>query len=104
MSVTIYHNPQCSNSRATLALLEENNAEPVIIEYLNTPPSAGELKNIIRLLGIAPRELLRIKEAKKLGFTSVLIPSESKVSKHSGIQLQEYDSILDLIDKNIKAN
>jgi arsenate reductase len=67
MSVTIYHNPQCSKSRTTLALLEGNNTQPIIIEYLNSPPSALELKNIIRLLGIAPRELLREKEAKKEG-------------------------------------
>ena len=47
---------------------------------------------------------VRIKEAKKLGFTSIMMPSQSKVSKHSGIQLKEYDSILDLIDKNIKVS
>ncbi len=58
MSVTIYHNPRCSKSRATLALLRDNNAEPVVVEYLNTPPSAGVLKNILGLLGLPPRELL----------------------------------------------
>jgi arsenate reductase len=72
MSITIYHNPQCSKSRATLAILEGKNAEPVIIEYLNTPPSASELKNIIRLLGIAPRELMRVKDAKKVGIDASL--------------------------------
>ncbi len=72
MSVTIYHNPRCSKSRTTLALLQDNNAEPVVVEYLNTPPSAEELKNIIGLLGIAPRQLLRAKEAKEAGLDASL--------------------------------
>ncbi len=38
MSVTIYHNPRCSKSRQTLALLEENGVDPLVVEYLNTPP------------------------------------------------------------------
>ena len=44
MSVTIYHNPRCSKSRATLALLEDNNAGATVIEYLTNPPSVDELK------------------------------------------------------------
>lgn len=63
MSVTIYHNPRCSKSRQTLALLRENGVEPTIIEYLQTPPSAAELKTILAQLGLAPRELMRRKEA-----------------------------------------
>ena len=46
----------------------------------------------------------RIKEAKKLGFTSIQLPSQSKVSTHTNIELKEYDSILDFIDKNIKTS
>lgn len=57
--LTIYHNPRCSKSRQTLALLEEKGLEPKIIEYLNDTPSATTLKNIIQMLGITPRELLR---------------------------------------------
>ncbi|MBT4935024.1 MAG: arsenate reductase (glutaredoxin) [Rhodospirillaceae bacterium] len=72
MSVTIYHNPRCSKSRTTLALLQNNNADPVIVEYLNTPPSVEELKNIISLLGIAPRELLRAKDAREAGVDASL--------------------------------
>ena len=63
MSVTIYHNPRCSKSRQTLALLRDNGVEPKIVEYLQTPPSAAELKKILGQLGLAPRELMRRKEA-----------------------------------------
>ncbi len=62
MSITIYHNPSCSKSRQTLQLIEESGLSPQIIEYLKTPPTAVELKEITQLLGISPRELLRTKE------------------------------------------
>ncbi len=64
---TIYHNPRCSKSRQTLALLGEHGIEPEVIEYLETPPSAGELKEILIMLGLAPRDLLRKKEAREAG-------------------------------------
>ena len=70
MSITIYHNPRCSKSRATLKLLQEKGIEPRIVKYLETPPSAEELREIIRLLGLSsPRELMRRKEKeyKELG-------------------------------------
>ncbi len=67
MTVTIYHNPRCSKSRATLALLEERGVKPKIVEYLNTPPDAVELKRILKLLAMSPRQLLRNKEAKEAG-------------------------------------
>jgi arsenate reductase len=59
MTVTIYHNPRCSKSRATLALLEARGLKPKIVEYLKTPPSAAELKAILRKLGLGPHDLLR---------------------------------------------
>lgn len=60
---TIYHNPRCSKSRQTLALLEERGIEPEVIEYLKTPPTAEELKRVLKLLGISdPRALMRQKE------------------------------------------
>ncbi len=59
MSVTIYHNPRCSKSRATLALLNERGVEPDIIEYLQTPPSKAELDRILIMLGKEPQELMR---------------------------------------------
>ena len=63
MSVTIYHNPRCSKSRETLKLLEEKGVTPTVIEYLKTPPTAAELGDILAKLGMAPRDLMRRKEA-----------------------------------------
>ncbi len=59
MSVTIYHNPRCSKSRQTLQLLRDQGVEPQIIEYLNTPPSAEELKLTLESLDMGPRDLMR---------------------------------------------
>lgn len=59
MSVTIYHNPRCSKSRQTLALLQEHGVQPEIIEYLKTPPTESELNRILNLLGKEPLELIR---------------------------------------------
>jgi arsenate reductase len=55
----IYHNPGCSKSRETLQILQDSNIEPEIIDYLETPPSAQELKRIIEMLGVPARDLLR---------------------------------------------
>ena len=63
MSVQIYHNPRCGKSRQTLQLLQEQGVELEIIEYLKTPPSAGELDDILQKLGMEPRDLMRKKEA-----------------------------------------
>tara|TARA_R110001592_G_scaffold287901_1_gene556770 strand:- start:33 stop:374 length:342 start_codon:yes stop_codon:yes gene_type:complete len=60
--VTIYHNPRCSKSRQTLALLEENGIEATIIHYLDTPPDAASLKNIIQLLGVDVADIIRTGE------------------------------------------
>jgi arsenate reductase len=62
MSVTIYHNPKCSKSRQTLALLEKHDLTPTVIEYLKTPPTAEKLNKILALLEFAPRDLMRKKE------------------------------------------
>ena len=61
MSVTIYHNPACGTSRNVLAMIRQSGEEPEIIEYLKTPPDRATLKDLIRRMGIAPRELLRRK-------------------------------------------
>ena len=63
VSVQILHNPRCSKSRATLALLEKRGIEPDIRLYLEHPPSEDQLKHILRLLGRSPRELIRTGEA-----------------------------------------
>jgi arsenate reductase len=59
----IYHNPRCSKSRETLALLQEHDVEPEIIEYLKTPPTAAQLDEILRLLKLEPRQLMRSGES-----------------------------------------
>jgi arsenate reductase len=62
--VTIYHNPRCSKSRQTLALLEEKGIAPKIVEYLKEPPSAAELKRVLKKLGLKPRDIIRKGEAR----------------------------------------
>lgn len=56
---TIYHNPRCGKSRATLALLEESGVTPRIIEYLKTPPSPAELRTLLAKLDMHPEQLIR---------------------------------------------
>ena len=63
MTITIYHNPRCSKSRQTLALIVEQGVEPKIVEYLETPPSAAELKRVIKKLALKTRDILRKGEA-----------------------------------------
>ena len=63
MTIQIYHNPRCSKSRQTLALLEENNVAPEIVEYLKTAPDAQEITSLIKKLGFdSARQLMRTKE------------------------------------------
>jgi arsenate reductase len=61
-SVTIYHNPRCSKSRQTLALLEERDLELSIVPYLESPPSKSELAGIVKMLGITAAEIVRTGE------------------------------------------
>ncbi len=60
---TILHNPRCSKSRQTLALLEENGLDFEVLEYLKTPPTQKQLKTILSLLGAEPRDIMRKGEA-----------------------------------------
>ena len=59
---TIYHNPRCGKSRATLALLNEHKITPHVVEYLKTPPTISELKAIVAKLGLKPEQLVRKNE------------------------------------------
>jgi len=61
MSVTIFHNPACGTSRNTLALIRHAGIEPVVIEYLKTPPSKERLRELVAAIGVSVRELLRQK-------------------------------------------
>ncbi|MDG1996705.1 MAG: arsenate reductase (glutaredoxin) [Emcibacteraceae bacterium] len=63
MTVTIYHNPRCSKSRETLSLIEERGITPIIREYLKDVPNAEEIRSILGMLKMEPRDLMRKKEA-----------------------------------------
>lgn len=60
--VIILHNPRCSKSRETLALIESQGIAPRIVDYLAEPPSVTELTRILDLLGVGPREIMRREE------------------------------------------
>ena len=62
-NVTIWHNPRCSKSRNAATLLEEKGVEAEVVKYLDTPPSKEELVEVLKMLGISARELMRTKEA-----------------------------------------
>jgi len=81
VSVQLLHNPRCSKSRATLALLRDHEVEPEIIRYLDAPPTATQLEHIITLLGITPRQLLRRGEAeyKALGLNDEALDDQALI-------------------------
>lgn len=58
----IFHNPRCSKSREALALIKDQGIEPEVIEYLKTPPTAAELKDLLSLLKLRARDIVRTKE------------------------------------------
>jgi arsenate reductase (glutaredoxin) len=61
-SVTIYHNPGCGTSRNTLGIIRNAGIEPTLIEYLKNPPDRATLLDLLRRMGMRPRQLLREKE------------------------------------------
>ena len=61
--LTIWHNPRCSKSRQTLEILQQHNADPEVIEYLKTPPSAERIDALLKALDMTPRQLMRTGEA-----------------------------------------
>ena len=82
MSLTIYHNPRCSKSREALRLIEERGIAPQVVRYLETPPDAGTLDALLRLLGLEPRELIRRKEPEyeALGLDDTSLSRESLIA------------------------
>lgn len=62
-TVTLYHNPRCSKSRATLALLEEKGIEPQIRRYLDEPLNEQEIRTLLSKLNVSPIDMMRTKEA-----------------------------------------
>lgn len=78
MDITIYHNPRCSKSRQTLALIEEAGYEPTIVKYLEDPLTASDLQTLMTRLGIGdPKEIMRKNEAvyKELGLRDETDPA-----------------------------
>lgn len=61
MTITIYHNPACGTSRNTLALIRNTGVEPIIVDYLKTPPTQDSLREMIAKAGISVREAIREK-------------------------------------------
>ena len=61
MTIVIYHNPKCGTSRNTLAMIRQSGEEPEVVEYLKSPPTRERLVQLIRLMSIRPRDLLRRK-------------------------------------------
>jgi arsenate reductase len=80
MAVTMYHNPRCNTSRKTLALLREKGVEPVIIEYLKTPPTAAELKKILGQLKMPAAKLVRKKEAAAAGIDPKALSEDALIA------------------------
>jgi arsenate reductase (glutaredoxin) len=85
MSVIIYHNPRCSKSRQTLALIHDRGIEPQVVEYLQQPPSTAELKRIIALLGIPAHALVRSNETeyRELGLSAESSEAKLVEAMHS---------------------
>ena len=81
MAVTIYHNPACSTSRRTLALIREAGIEPAVVQYLKTPPDRPTLERLIAAMGIPARGLLRRKEAlyRELGLADPGLSDEAAI-------------------------
>ena len=79
MTVRIYHNPRCSTSRKTLALLRDKGVEPEIVEYLKTPYTAAQLKALLGQLGLPARAVIRKKEAASAGIDPESLSEEALI-------------------------
>ena len=82
MSAKIYHNTRCSKSRATVAILEQNDVDFEVVNYLVEPPSEIELKDILKDLGMSARELMRKGETKykELGLSDKSLSEKELIS------------------------
>lgn len=80
--IRIYHNPRCSKSRETLALLKDRGIEPVVTEYLTNTPDAQELRSLLAKLGFSARDLLRTKEDeyKALGLNNPALSDDDLIT------------------------
>ena len=82
MSTKIYHNTRCSKSRAAVAILEQNDVDFEVVNYLVEPPSEIEIKDILKDLGISARELMRKGETKykELGLSDKSLSEKELIS------------------------
>lgn len=80
--LVIYHNPRCSKSRQALALIRERGIEPEIVEYLETPLDADALRDLLGVLGLGARDLIRNGEApyRELGLSDSNLPDDDLVA------------------------
>lgn len=80
MNFVIWHNPKCSKSRQTLSLLQDKEITPEIVLYLETPPTADELKSVLSKLDQPAAKLLRLKEAREEGISPETLTEEELIS------------------------
>jgi len=89
--VTIYHNPRCTKSRQTLALLEKKGCDVDIIEYLKDPPSAARLDELLKAMGKEPLEAIRTKETT---FKDLGLSKQDLRSRRDWLQLMSDNPVL----------
>ncbi|GAA0592794.1 arsenate reductase (glutaredoxin) [Craurococcus roseus] len=122
MTVTIYHNPACGTSRNALAMIRATGAEPVVVEYLKTPPTRAELLDLVRRMGVPLRDVLRRKgtpyDALGLGDPSLpddalldaveahpVLINRPMVATPKGVRLcRPSEAVLDLLDSPLPAD
>ncbi len=82
MHIVIYHNPKCGTSRTVLASIRQSGQEPTIVDYINNPPSADILKELIAAMGFGPRDLLRTKETlyRDLGLDDLSLSDDTLIA------------------------
>jgi arsenate reductase len=80
MPVTIYHNPRCNTSRKTLALLQDRGIKPEIVEYLKTPYSAAQLKQLLGQLKLPAKAIVRRKEAAAAGIDPAKLSEDQLIA------------------------
>ena len=79
MAVTMYHNPRCNTSRRTLTLLREKGVEPTIVEYLKTPYTAAQLRQLLGQLKMPAGKLVRKKEAAATGIDPAALSEDALI-------------------------
>lgn len=121
MTVTIFHNPQCETSRNVLAMISASGEEPVVIEYLKTPPDRAKLLQLAKAMGVSVRDLLREKGTPyaelKLGDPSlsddqlidamlahpILIQRPIVETSRGTRMCRPSEAVLDLLDNPVKS-